>query len=145
VPPRTGMLGGVQQVGAGPFHIMCCTISSSRVSAAAATPVPIPVSNTANQKGPRRDEPAWKVSCHRWLVAAFETVAGSHICFYPNTGANDIETRPRTKRVNISASKRLTSLLAPRNSFHTKTPQTAEIMVLPSPSENEVAGPTMGV
>ncbi len=64
---------------------------------------------------------------------------------YPNTGASDIETRPRTKSVNISASRRLTSMLAPRNSFHTKTPQAAEIIVLPSLSENEVAGPTMGV
>ena len=34
-----------------PFHIKRCTISSSRVSAAAATPVPIPVSTTASQKG----------------------------------------------------------------------------------------------
>ena len=30
------------------------------------------------------------------------------LCFYPNTGASDMETRPRTKRANISASKRLT-------------------------------------
>jgi hypothetical protein len=36
-----------------PFHTTCCTISSNRVNAAAATPVPIPVSSTANQKGQR--------------------------------------------------------------------------------------------
>jgi hypothetical protein len=67
------------------------------------------------------------------------------MCSYPNTGASDIETRPKTKSVNISASKRFTSALAPLNSFHTKTPQIAEIMVLPSLSENEVAGPMVGV
>ena len=67
------------------------------------------------------------------------------MCLYRNTGANEMETSPRMKKVNIRASRRFTLLLAPRNSFHTKTPQTAEIMVLPSPSENEVAGPTKGV
>jgi hypothetical protein len=77
--------------------------------------------------------------CGRYHVA----VAPSRI--YRNTGANDIDIKPSIKRMNITVSKCFTSRVAPRNSFHTKTPQAAEIIVLPSPSENEVAGPTMGV
>jgi hypothetical protein len=38
-----------------PLHIMCCTLSSSRVRTADAMPVQIAVSSTANQKG----EPGW--------------------------------------------------------------------------------------
>ena len=135
MPPHTGMLGGVQQIGAGPFHITCCTISSSRVRAAA-MPVPIPVSNTANQK---RAAPEWA------SVEGIMSPLPPAVSFYRNTGANDIDIKPSIKRMNITVSKCFTSRVAPRNSFHTKTPQAAEIIVLPSPSENEVAGPTMGV
>jgi len=63
------------------------------------------------------------------------------MCLYRNTGAN--EWKPAENEEGEHQSEQALHLVAgARNSFHTKTPQTAEIMVLPSPSENEVAGPT---
>src|ERR1700760_2351194 len=59
-------------------------------------------------------------------------------------GASAIDVSPSRKKRNISASSSFTRELAPLNSFQTKTPHSAEIMVFPSPIANDVAGPIIG-
>ena len=68
VPPRAGMLGGVQQVGAGtaPHHVLHHFQQPGQRGRA--MPVPVPVSSTASQNARRRDEQVWKVSCRSILA-----------------------------------------------------------------------------